>query len=83
MPQPVIRTAHERGVCQTVMELSERELHVLQMIVDGLGNKQIEQVLGTSRTRTQELISNLIDKCGAANRIKLVVMAVKKGWVKT
>ena len=46
------------------IELTERELKLLRLLVDGKSYKQLMQDVGVSRTRIMQLVQALYLKCG-------------------
>jgi DNA-binding NarL/FixJ family response regulator len=62
-------------------DLTRRELDVLQLICDGLRNKQIADRLGVSETTVNFHIRNLVDKLHANDRTHAVVIALRRGLI--
>jgi DNA-binding NarL/FixJ family response regulator len=60
-------------------ELSRRELDVLQLIRDGLKNKQIADRLSISENTVNFHIKNIVEKLGANDRTHAVTIAVRRG----
>jgi DNA-binding NarL/FixJ family response regulator len=61
--------------------LSERELQVVRLLVDGLGNLEIAERLGVSRRTVHAHLSNAMGKTGTQTRTQLVVYALRAGLV--
>src|SRR4051812_23094827 len=61
--------------------LTPRELEVLQLITEGLRNKQIADRLVVSETTINFHIKNLVDKLQANDRTHAVVIALKRGLI--
>jgi len=59
--------------------LTPREIEVLRMIADGLGNKQIASQLGISDHTVKFHIASVFAKLGAANRAEAVAIGVRRG----
>jgi DNA-binding NarL/FixJ family response regulator/signal transduction histidine kinase len=59
--------------------LTPRELEVLQLIGQGLADKEIAVALGTSAKTAQFHVSNLLDKLAAQNRTDAVRIAYARG----
>jgi len=59
-------------------ELTERELEVLKMIVDGKGNEEIAEALVISRHTVKNHVSSIFAKLGVENRIQAAVYAVRQ-----
>jgi len=62
-------------------DLTPRELEVLQLITEGLRNKQIADRLLVSETTINFHIKNLVDKLQANDRTHAVVIALKRGLI--
>jgi DNA-binding NarL/FixJ family response regulator len=59
--------------------LSERELQVLKLIVDGAGNADIGRELSISRHTVKQHVTNIFIKLGVATRVEAAVRAVRDG----
>ncbi len=62
--------------------LSPRELQVLQLIVDGLSNKEIEARLNLSQGTVKLHVRNMLEKLGVADRTQAAVLALKSGIIR-
>lgn len=62
-------------------ELTERELEVLGMIVDGKDNAKIAATLTISQHTVKNHVSRIFVKLGVENRIQAAVYAVRKRFV--
>ena len=62
-------------------ELTPREVEVLRMLADGLGNKQIAANLGISEHPVKFHISSILDKLGASSRTEAVTLAIRMGVI--
>lgn len=61
--------------------LTERELEVLQLLAQGMANKQVALKLGISEHTVKFHVSSIYTKLGAANRTEAVSLGVRKGLV--
>ena len=59
--------------------LTERELEVLRLVVEGLPNKQIASQLQVVERTAQFHVSNILHKLGAASRVEAAVWATEHG----
>jgi DNA-binding NarL/FixJ family response regulator len=59
--------------------LTRREVQVAQLVVDGLGNRQIADRLGVSPRTVHAHLSNAMDKTGTQTRTQLAVFALRSG----
>jgi len=62
-------------------ELSERELDVLRLVVDGCENIEIGKRLHLSPSTIKHYVSSTLEKLGVENRIQAAVLAVRLGLV--
>jgi len=58
-------------------DLTERELQVLEMLVQGLSNTEIADRLVITVATVKYHISNILQKLGAANRTEAAALAIK------
>lgn len=61
--------------------LTEREREVLQLLVEGMTNKDIASALVISEHTVARHVSNILEKLGCSNRIEVAVHAVRAGLV--
>jgi DNA-binding NarL/FixJ family response regulator len=61
--------------------LTERELQVLQLLAQGLANKQIALALGISEHTVKFHVSGIYAKLGAASRTEAVRQGVRQGLI--
>lgn len=64
------------------MDISDRELEVLQLISEGYTNVEIADQLFLSKRTVEGHRQNLIDKTGVKNSAALIKLAVKSGLIK-
>jgi DNA-binding NarL/FixJ family response regulator len=62
-------------------ELSERELEVLRMIVEGHDNAAIASALTISPHTVKNHVANILAKFGVANRLQASVQALRRGII--
>jgi DNA-binding NarL/FixJ family response regulator len=80
--QPVISALYQQKEDHTTIEkLTEREMEVLELLAQGLSNKEIAaQIVVTERT-VKFHISAIMGKLGATNRTEAVSIAAQMGLV--
>jgi len=61
--------------------LTERELEVLNLIAEGLANKQIAVQLGISEHTVKFHISSIYSKLNATNRAEAIRAGLRGGWI--
>jgi len=62
-------------------ELTPRELEVLRMLAEGLGNREMASRLGISDHTVKFHISSILDRLGAATRTEAVTMGIRMGII--
>jgi two-component system, NarL family, response regulator LiaR len=58
--------------------LTEREQHILGLMVDGLTNQEIADKIFVSRSTVKNYVSTILSKLGVQNRIEAVRLAVEQ-----
>jgi DNA-binding NarL/FixJ family response regulator len=61
--------------------LTERELEVIRMIVDGADNAAIGRELSISKHTVKQYVTNIFEKLGVQSRVQAAVYAVRNGLV--
>jgi DNA-binding NarL/FixJ family response regulator len=61
--------------------LTERELQVLELLVEGLSNNQIADRIHLSENTIKKHLRNILEKLQLNNRVEAAVYAVKQGLV--
>ncbi len=62
-------------------ELSERELEVLRLMAQGMGNQEIATVLSIGESTVKSHVNRILSKLGVSDRTQAVIIAVKRGIV--
>lgn len=68
-----------RGMPMGKAELTPREEEVLELVADGLANREIAERLGISTRTAQKHLENLFKKLGVHDRTELVTHAFRRG----
>jgi DNA-binding CsgD family transcriptional regulator len=63
------------------MELSERELEIIELVAQGLTNQEIGERLMISKRTVDNHVSNVFTKTGANNRVALLNWAMDHGKI--
>ena len=61
--------------------LTPREIEVLRLLADGLGNKEIASRLGISEHTVKYHVTSIMGKLGAASRTEAVTLGIRHGIV--
>lgn len=72
----VLKTSHLRFI-----ELTSREKSALELLADGLSNKEIAKNLNISLHGAKRLVGNILLKLNCPNRTQAVVLAMRYGLV--
>ncbi len=78
LPRAVRQRLQER---QSGKEVTPRELEILDLIVKGLRNREIAELLGLSEGTVRIHVSNILAKLGATDRTEAAVQAIARGIV--
>ena len=70
-----------RGAAEPGAPLTAREIEVLAMVADGLGNKAIAASLGISAHTAKFHVASILAKLGAASRAEAVAIGLRRGLV--
>lgn len=71
----------DRDKLETNALLSARELEILELVVTGLSNLKIAQILEISKRTVDNHISNILKKTHTDNRVELVRWSLQWGKV--
>lgn len=71
----------ESATSEEVESLTAREREVLNLMADGLGNKQIAAKLGISEHTAKFHVASILGKLGATTRTEAVTIGVRSGLV--
>jgi DNA-binding NarL/FixJ family response regulator len=64
------------------VELSQREIEILQLIAKGLRNKEIGASLGIAEDTVKNHIKNIFSKLSVIDRTQAVVAASQRGIIR-
>jgi DNA-binding NarL/FixJ family response regulator len=62
-------------------ELSEREMDVLRLVVQGASNREIAETLGLSENTVRSYLTHIMQKLNVDNRVQIATHAVRSGLV--
>lgn len=75
---PVRGEQHVEGAPQHL--LTEREMQIVRMVCEGLGNKEIAQSLFLSLRTVENHLANVYARLGVRSRTEAAVLAIQNGW---
>jgi len=78
--QALVETANQSS--SLGLDLTERELEVLALMVEGLNNTQIAGKLTVSSSTIKSHVSNILSKLEVASRTEAVTLALRSGIVR-
>lgn len=61
--------------------LTAREIEVLEMLAEGLGNKAIARRLNLSEHTVKFHISSIFSKLNVSSRTEAVILGARQGWI--
>ncbi len=67
---------------ETPVELTPREMDVIQLLAEGLSNKEIAHLLFISPRTVNFHLDNIYSKLGLSSRTEAAVYALRQGWVR-
>jgi len=73
--QALVQNANQSSA--SIPELTEREIEVLILMIEGLNNTQIAGKLTVSLSTIKSHVSNILSKLGVASRTEAVTMALR------
>jgi DNA-binding NarL/FixJ family response regulator len=77
---PNITVQHNHSTMQ-IRELSDRELEVLSLLIEGQSNTEIAIALHLSASTIKSHIKSIMNKFGVDHRIQIAVFALRNGLV--
>lgn len=75
------RLPHRGAGAAMAEELTERELEVLGLLAEGIGNREIAARLAISEHTVKFHISSLLSKMSASNRTEAVTYGIRQGLI--
>lgn len=69
----------QRGMSLGTPDVTKREQEVLELLADGMGNREIAEQLGISARTAQKHLENLFKKFNVHDRTELVAHAFRRG----
>ena len=80
-PQDLPVLASERALPLAQQTLSPREIQVLSMLAEGVGNKTIAWKLGISEHTVKFHVASIMTKLNAGSRTEAVTQGIRRGLI--
>jgi DNA-binding NarL/FixJ family response regulator len=80
---PIVLAAARQGSSFSDADrpLNDRQRLILQLIADGLSNREIAARANLSELTVKSYIEELLKRIGARNRVHAAILAERKGWL--
>ena len=75
-----VRRAEARGEGRDLDLLTSREREVLQLLAEGMSNREIAEQLNISVKTVETHRSNMMNKLDVDSKTELIKYALRKGW---
>ncbi len=66
----------------TFSPLTSREMGILELIIEGLSNKEIAYQLGISQQTVKNHVTSILAKLNLSDRTQAAIYALRRGWVR-
>jgi DNA-binding NarL/FixJ family response regulator len=66
---------------QFLAPLSPREMEILELVIEGMSNREIAYTLGISHQTVKNHMTSILGKLGVEDRTQAAVYALRHGWV--
>ena len=76
--QALLQTSSLQTQSKPAYNLTEREMEVLALLVEGLNNREIGEKLFVSRATAKAHVSHIFDKMGVSNRAEAITLAFRE-----
>ncbi len=83
--QWLLELYHRYGISPedtTFSPLTNREMEILEQIIDGLSNKEIAVHLGISQQTVKNHVTSILAKLNRSDRTQAAIYALRHGWVR-
>lgn len=75
-------TSASTGQGEVPEALTSRECDVLQLLAQGMSNRQIAENLVISDRTVQAHLTNIFSKMGVSSRLEAVLLGIRQGWLR-
>lgn len=66
----------------TLSPLTNRQMEILELIIEGLSNKQIAMRLGISQQTVKNHVTSILAKLNRSDRTQAAIYALRHGWIR-
>ncbi|MGV3489007.1 MAG: response regulator [Tuberibacillus sp.] len=80
--KPIDEAGHMNGLPKIIEDLTEREIEVLELLGQGLNNREIAKTLIITEGTVKNHVSNIISKLDLRDRTQAAIFAVRYGITK-
>jgi two-component system response regulator DevR len=77
----VLAAARQAGAPGAPSVLSARQREVLQLVAQGLSNREIAAHTNLSELTIKSYVEEILAQLGARNRVHAAILATKQGWI--
>jgi two-component system response regulator DevR len=77
----VLAAARQAGAPGDAPVLSARQREVLQLVAQGLSNREIAAHTNLSELTIKSYVEEILAQLGARNRVHAAILATKQGWI--
>lgn len=81
VPQTDAQAISQTSTEEHLIDLSKRELEIVELVASGLTNQEISEKLEISKRTVDNHVSNVLNKTDTGNRVALVRWALQSGKV--
>ncbi len=80
---PMVLAAARQAMdaAQQEQPLNDRQREVLQLVAEGLSNREIAERTHLSEYTVKGYVEEILERLGARNRVHAAILATKRGWI--
>jgi DNA-binding NarL/FixJ family response regulator len=81
LPQVLAVARQSAQTTDADQPLTDRQRTILQLVADGLSNREIAEHVHLSELTVKSYIEDLLKQLGARNRVHAAILATRRGWL--